>query len=27
LHIVDGIREIEGYILQADFDAFLNNSI
>ena len=27
LHILDGIREIEGYILQADFDAFLNNSM
>lgn len=27
LHILDAINEIEGYILQTDFDAFINNSI
>lgn len=26
-HMLDAIREIEGYILQTDFDAFLNNSM
>ena len=27
LHILDAIGEIEGYILQTDFKAFLNNSM
>lgn len=26
-HMLDAIKEIEGYILQTDFDAFLNNSM